>query len=911
MKATINENILKNILGKPYKLSNEQIKAVISKKKYLRIVAGAGAGKTETMTRRIVYLLLYKDIVPKEIVAFTFTEQAAQSIKDRIYKRVRDLHGDNACTKLGEMYVGTIHAYCFRVLQDYFGYGDYEVLDENQEMAFIMREGWSLGLGDGNYSKNCRAFIQSVNVVYDELLKRSDIRKKDNSFARHLEDYEQKLKEHRLLTFGQMTALTVEKLEENPQVLADVKYLIVDEYQDINRAQERLIQLIGENASVFVVGDPRQTIYQWRGSDQKCFDRFKADKSITISENRRSAKRIVKLANKFAKTFEGTKYKEMSSTRGEDGIVSLVKCKNENSEAEWITKQIKRLVDEKKLCSYSDIAILLRSVSTSAGPFIDNFKKEDIPYLVGGKVGLFRRDEAQAVGRIFAWLGDNFWVEKDTNVWARTEGDALLGSAIDRWKSIPKVKLTHKNFRKNLEILKQSVQTGKYKDFTTLYQDLLIILGFLDFDPEEDKLQAAIMANLGRFNELLTDYESSIRRGGTKSDWRYDLKGLCWYMNAYATGAYEEQPAEDLRGTDALQIMTVHQSKGLEWPVVFVPCVAHQRFPPRRAGSEREWYVPKELFNVKRYQGGLEDEKRLFYVAITRAMDILTISRFERMKNFRSPSIFWETLKKSLKEVSEKISLSPVKIEKPPKSEEIQIYSAGQIITYLRCPYQYRLREIWGYQPRLSPDLGYGKSLHYCLRFASEKIKKGMEPEKAIHETVAEKFHMPYADYGRKQKLQQIGEKRLLEFVKKNEEDMHNIEEVESRLEFPMENATITGRVDVILKTKPSRYLEVRDYKTSDTVTTAEESALQLRLYTLGLRLIGRPADRASIAYLEDGKINQIDVNETKLEEARKIAKECIDGIQDSSFKGKIRDRCFKKEGCDYSKICKYSKIKN
>ncbi|MGQ9702804.1 MAG: ATP-dependent DNA helicase [bacterium] len=903
------EEILKSILEKPKKLSQAQVKAVTSEKKYLKIVAGAGAGKTETMTRRIVYLLLYKNVAPKEIIAFTFTERAAQSIKDRIYKRVRNLYGDIACARLGEMYVGTIHAYCFRVLQDYFGYGDHEVLDENQEMAFIMREGWSLELGDDNYSRNCQAFIQSVNVVYDELLSRSDIEKKDNRFAQHLEDYEQKLKKHRLLTFGQMAALAVEKLEKNSQALEHVKYLIVDEYQDINRAQERLIQLIGKNASVFVVGDPRQTIYQWRGSDQKCFERFKAEESISIPENRRSGKKIVELANNFAKTFEGAKYEAMSGIRGEEGMVSLVKCETNISEAEWITRQIKNLVGGKKLCSYSDIAILFRSVSTSAKPFIDNFKKEDIPYLVGGKVGLFRRDEAQAVGRIFAWLGDKFWVENHYNWSDRTEGDALLDSAIDYWKSTLKVKSTTKNLRKNLETLKNNVQSEKYKDFTEIYQDLLTILGFLNFNPE-DKLHAAIMANLGRFNKLLTDYESSIRRGGNKPDWRYDLNGLCWYMNTYATGAYEEQPAEDLRGTDAIQIMTIHQSKGLEWPVVFVPCMVANRFPSSRAGSEKKWYVPEELFDVKRYQGGVEDEKRLFYVAITRAMDILTISRFERINNSRSPSEFWETLQKLLKEQSEQINLSPVKIEKPPDSEEIQSYSARQIITYLRCPYQYRLREIWGYQPKLSPDLGYGKSLHHCLRYASEKIKNGMKLEKAIHEAVAEKFHMPYADSGRKQKLQQIAEKRLFEFVKKNEEDMYNIEEVESRLEFPMEYATITGRVDVILKTKPSPCLEVRDYKTSDTVTTPDQSALQLRLYTLGLRLIGRPADRASIAYLEDGKVKQVDVSTAKLEDGKKIAEECIKEIRRGNFKGKVTNKCFEKEGCDYSKICRYAKFK-
>lgn len=903
------EKILKAILEKPKKLSPDQEKAVVSQRKYLRIVAGAGAGKTETMTRRIAYLLLYKDVEPKSIVAFTFTERAAQSIKDRIYKRVRDLQGDNACARLGEMFVGTIHAYCFRILQDYFGYGDYEVLDDNQEMAFMIREGWPFGLGDGNYSKNCQDFIQSVNVVYDELLSRSNLKKKDSRFARHLENYENILKRHRLLTFGQMAALVVEKLEENSQAVEDIKYLIVDEYQDINRAQERLIELIGKNASVFVVGDPRQSIYQWRGSNEKCFEsflkKFSGSEPVAISENRRSGKMMVNVANKLAATFGGTKYQPMSSTRSEQGIVSLVKCENNISEAEWVTLQVKRLVEEKKLCNYSDIAILLRSVSTSAGPFIDIFKKENIPYLVGGKVGLFRRDEAQALGRIFAWLGDKFWVD-NSYVWSnQTKGRKLLDSAIDHWKATLKRKSIPKSLYRNLEILKGNVRSGKYKCFSSIYQDLLIILGFLNFDPE-DKLQAAIMANLGRFNELLTDYESSIRRGGAKPKWQNDLEGLCWYMNAYATGAYEEQPAEDLRGTDVLQIMTVHQAKGLEWPVVFVPCVVNKRFPSSKAGSSRKWYVPEKLFNVKRYEGGEEDEKRLFYVAITRARDVVIISRFERMgRNRRSPSIFWKILEKSLSETSQKMTLSPAKIETPTDTEEIQTYSAGEIINYFRCPYLYRLREMWGYQPELAAELGFGKSLHYCLHLASEKIKQGIRPEKAVCEAVREKFHMPFADYGRKQKIQQAVEKKLIKFVQKNKDDIYNIEEIESRLEFPMENATIAGRVDVILKNRPN-ILEARDYKTSDIVTTAEESSLQLRLYTLGLKLIGHPIDEASLAYLENGEINKININDEKLENAKIVAKRCIEGIKKGYFKGDKSSKCNR---CDYTRICRFYKI--
>jgi DNA helicase-2/ATP-dependent DNA helicase PcrA len=415
------------------------------------------------------------------------------------------------------------------------------------------------------------------------------------------------------------------------------------------------------------------------------------------------------------------------------------------------------------------------------------------------------------------------------------------------------------------------------------------------------------MANLGRFNELLTDYESSIRRGGILPNWKKDLEGLCWYMNSYATGAYEEQPADDLRGADALQIMTIHQAKGLEWPVVFVPCLVNKRFPTSKLGEEQDWYVPKELFDFKRYQGDIEDERRLFYVAITRARDVLTISRFAQMNGrVRGPSIFWDPLEKHLNESDQRANLNPSKIEQLVDLEEMQTYTAGEIITYNKCPYMYRLRRMWGYQPPDLPlELGYGKSLHFCLHLVSEKIRKGMQLEQAVSKAVAEKFHLPFADYGRRKRLQEIAERKLLEFAKKNIDDLRNIEETESRLEFPVESAIISGRVDVIIKDKPNDKLEIRDYKTSDEVTTPEESSLQLRLYTLGLRSLGRPIDRATIAYLEDAKISPpINIDDKALEEAKTVAKGCIEGIQKSCFKSEKGNHC--KDRCDQKQICKF-----
>jgi len=166
------DSAIEAIMTQPRPLSDEQQEAVLSTARFIKVVAGAGAGKTETLTRRIVRLILDEGAEPQSIVGFTFTEKAAQGMKSRIYERVRELGGEDACNKLGEMFVGTIHGYCLQLLQEHYEYGGYTVLDENQEMAFVMREGWGLGLGGRGYSKNCQDFLKSVNVVYNELLDR-------------------------------------------------------------------------------------------------------------------------------------------------------------------------------------------------------------------------------------------------------------------------------------------------------------------------------------------------------------------------------------------------------------------------------------------------------------------------------------------------------------------------------------------------------------------------------------------------------------------------------------------------------------------------------------------------------------------------------------------------------------------
>ena len=780
--------LLESILTRPTVLSDEQKAAVTAEERYVKIIAGAGAGKTETLTRRIVYLLLVKDVRPSEVVAFTFTEKAAQGLKSRIYQRVEQLAGTEVSSRLGEMFIGTIHGYAKRLLDDHFGTGKYGVLDENQEIAFLMRHGWSLKLAEygRNYVDGCQNFLRTISMVWDEMLDTSFLEKKAKAFSKRMRSYERMLDEHCQLTFGRMMNLATTKLRERPEVVYGIKHLVVDEFQDINRAQAELIETIGQTASLFVVGDPRQSIYQWRGSNEVFFSSFAERhpglREVNITENRRSGKSIVYAANRFADTFETARYEPMQPTRGQNGLVGLAENPTAEEEAAWLADQVEHLVENG--LSYGDIGIMMRSVTTSGGPILDEFRNRRIPFMVGGKTGLFRRDEAQALGRIFAWLWDDgFWVE---NAWKwddKVTGNNLLDTALEYWVDAVGPRMPN-DARDQLKALRDEVneERSKMRNFSQIYQRIIVALGFKALD-HEDLNDATIMANLGRFSELLTDYETANRLGGRQPQWKRDLKGLCWYMNSYANQAYGEGEAEDPRGVDAVMLMTVHQAKGLEWPVAFVVSMSERRFPSKNVGRHQDWCgLPRELFDVVRYEGSLEDERRLFYVAITRARDVLVLSHFNRKTNALRRSRFIDDLgPTTLMPLGNGESLPDVDLKSQSTDTEMLTFSAGEIITYGRCPYSYLLGNVWGYQPGLNQGLGYGNSLHHCLRSASEMVKQGMNPASSVATAVEEDFYMPFAGGKVFDDFRNKALDTLVNFADKYSGDFGRIEEVEYR----------------------------------------------------------------------------------------------------------------------------------
>lgn len=893
-------------------LSQEQKRVVTSRARYLRVLAGAGAGKTETMTRRIVTLLARGE-APSSIVAFTFTDRAAAEIKERIYIRVNELLGKEVAARLGDLYVGTIHAYCMRVLQDYYGYGLYDVLDPNQEMAFLLREASNLGLSTGgeltptrSLSANCQIFQYSVNVVQDELLDKKRLRKLAPDFADGLERYETLLESHRILTFGRMVALAVVNLEKDHRPLNHVRWLIVDEFQDVNRAQERLVALLGESASSYVVGDPRQCVYGWRGSDPSSFDRFSsryhANQSSMLA-NRRSCSNVVAIGNRIASSFaEPSLRAQMEEHRKAEGTVLSVEHETPEEEAEWIARQIDSLLTT-KVCTPSDVAILLRSVKTSGSTICRALKRKGIPYIVGGNLGLFGRDEAVAMGAIFLWLGDLGWKDSPWDEDEVTPAE-LPSFASDHWPGgIP---------RKTLESFRRTLLAKKFRNLSSAFHSLLRDLGVVGWDPEDPE-SAVRLANLGRFGNLLDDFEAARRRGGRVLELSRDLHNLAWFIRTQGISGYDEQQADDLDNVEAVQVMTVHQAKGLEWPVVIVPALTNERFPSKLMGRGRRCHVPDSLYEVERYCGNLEDERKIFYVAATRARDALALSRFTRISRSCAPSVFLANLDLDSTRNSPTPFVSKVE-PRPPGGDDIVSYSPSEILDYRRCPHKYRLSSLWGYDAGVVLELGYGKAVHHVLHQIALEAKRGIDPLKVLNRILDSEFHMPYAPRKVVEARKKAARKKLEKYVREHRQDFANIEEVEARLEFRLVKsgtvvATVSGRVDTIIA--PDGQRELRDYKTLDLENASaiqrrsatEDASFQIRTYAVGERELGRPVEKASIAFLHTGEVSEVKIGEADLAATRFDAKNAVEGIISRRFPGTPGRHC---RGCDFKAICRF-----
>ena len=911
-----------SIAGAP-QLQGDALGAVNHRGSHLQIIAAAGSGKTEVVSQRIVSLIA-DGVASREIVGFTFTEKAAGELKQRVSLRLAERLGVDALDRLSGLYVGTIHGYCYQFLQSNVAkYETYDVLDTNQHIALLSREAQFLKLKDldrdGKLFAAIKSFAKAVDVIDNELL---DATTMPEPLKSRLAEYYETLDRYRMMSFGMQIARTVKELEDadvRAKLHGSLKHLIVDEYQDINPAQQRLIELMaGPGTQLCVVGDDDQAIYQWRGSTVESIVNFTKQypnaKTFRLETNRRSLPVIVDSAARFAESIPNRLEKSMGAFRTappeytEPQIVAWGTAM-EAEEATALAGMVIDLVE--KGVPYSGIAVLVRG-KTSYRAILEAFADFEIPVQPGGRTGLFASPEARVLGRMMSWLIDEEWRDQYTEPTELSDATLLLEFS----KVFNLGSDQQKNLKKALVAWKKRVSSDE--ESANLLADVYDVLEILDLKNWnfDDPMQLNRLGSIARFSVLLTDYETVQRRsrpdpkkpgemigGQDRGEWYY--RGFARFVNNYANGTFDGFEGEDDYAINAVDLTTVHSAKGLEWPAVFVPSLTSQRFPSSKNGSKQDWLVPREMFDASRYEGSDEDERRLFYVAITRARDWLSLSRHKHVKSLKAsskPSPYFSELSEHLFELDE---ITVPALTASADNETDLIISYSDLAAFMECGHAFRLRQRLGFRPRIAEAIGYGRAVHHILRTVAEITKaNGKVPDqKTIEALLDSNFFLPNASKFMHQKLKQ-GAKRLIDnYVAEHSDDLRRVFETERPFELHLDGVTIVGRADVILDYEngvPSA-LALVDYKSA---TVSDNSFdLQLQIYTDAGRREGLDVQASYVHDLDSGERIAIDVSSDALKNAELKAVTAANKLKQREFTANPeKSRC---KICEVRTICK------
>ncbi len=578
----------------------------------LQLIACAGSGKTEVVARRVVQLLTpgrTETLLPRNIIAFTFTDKAAAELKERIVTRTREALGD--IPGMAEMFVGTIHAFCLELLKSESPkYLKYEVLNEVQQTLFVDRHSKASGLTQsttlaGQALKrytDTPHFIASLNILREDQPAAPD-RLERNTVVAQLPRYEQLLHDRGYLDYSSILKEAVAELKNNSglrkRLAARIRHVIVDEYQDVNPVQETVVEELHRlGAGICVVGDDDQTIYQWRGSDVRNILSFEARypdvTQVRLEENFRSSEGVVSVAREFIRQLVRRLPKEMKTTRAQDyepGDITALPFASPEDEAGHIARTCQALRgvasredENERGLSWSDMAILMRSVRRDGEAIMAALDEASVPYVITGMDNLFQTDEADAARQLFYFLANEIDEARLRAAW-RSADLGIAPDALDR--------AVAGAMRARQEM--KDADVGQFKVYNLQRQ----FVAFLESAGlREERVPGGrgevVFYNLGKFSQAISDFES-IHFHSNPVEKYVSFAGFLRYHaeNAYPEGWQDSA----FVSPDAVRIMTVHQSKGLQWPVVFIPQLVRNRFPSRGAGGRTAWHlIPDAAF---------------------------------------------------------------------------------------------------------------------------------------------------------------------------------------------------------------------------------------------------------------------------------------------------------------------------
>ena len=635
-------------------LNDRQKEAVLYNEGPLLIIAGAGAGKTKTLTTKIAFLIEEKNVNPRNILAITFTNKAAKEMKDRLYMQIGNLSK--------ELQVSTFHSFGLKLLRENYeklGYDkNFVIMDSDDSLTVVKKI-----LKDANYDPkiyNPKAIRNKISSCKNEMMTpemydKYAVSDYEKVIKEVYEKYEIKLQRNNSVDFDDLLLLPIQLFKNNPSVLDEYqdlyKYILIDEYQDTNEAQYILTKLLSaKNRKITCVGDDSQSIYSFRGANYKNILNFEKDykdaKTILLEQNYRSTSNILDAANQVIKNNKMRKDKNLWTSRGEGEKIKYYRSFNERDEAQYVIRKIKEMVN--KGIEYKDMAILYRTNAQSR-VLEEEMLKENFPYKVIGSFYFYSRKEIKdliAYLRLIHNSKDNISLLRVINTPKRgiglktienltlkadTEGISIY-DAIDSGKEL--------EFKNLIERLKE---VSENLTLTELIDKVLDSSGLKQELESEGSLEAEVrLENLEEFKSITKSFEE-----------REGLISLEDFLLEISLISDVEEYKDD---PNRISLMTVHSVKGLEFDRVFVVGMEEGIFPHMNSLMETS---------------EIEEERRLCYVAITRAKEELHLINARRRTLFGKEQA--NPVSRFISEIGKELLETNVKEEELPQKEQERI----------------------------------------------------------------------------------------------------------------------------------------------------------------------------------------------------------------------------------------------
>lgn len=963
-------------------MNSAQKRAIEHRDGPLLVIAGAGTGKTRVITERIRHLLETDDSLAGEnILGLTFTNKAAGEMKARVIKAA----GDRGKT----VTLATFHAFCESLLKD--ATPERIMLDKVDHWILLRRNMARLQLDKyrrlAEPGQFLTDFIDFFSRCQDELVTWADYQRYAEGLATQLEGErdaidedtykerreevekqleiarayrasEELLREKNRVSLNSLINSAVELIENDSALRAKLqekfRYILVDEFQDTNIAQLRLLELLaGERKNIFAVGDNDQAIYRFRGASfgsfQLFLERFAGWKPgddstpfrVSLTENYRSTPNILRVAtqvisqNTVSADFPK---KSLSANRKEGEKIRIAEHEREEEEAAWIASELSRLHSAGH--KWRDFAVLYRQhahrdelvteLSRRKIPFvISNLSILDHP-LVKDLIAYLRLIAAPfddiACARVLAAPA---WRLEAVDLVRLAERARKDRKSIYDLLQLPQGQLAfdawHEAIPELFEFLSAQRKTFKRRTAREILSDLIEWLEIPQRAAEQDRKYVT------RFTEFAKAWEP-------KSDTR-SLTELIEYLDYYAQAGGSIALEDDAPG-DAVQLMTVHGAKGLEFPHVFLMRVNSKKFPAGERPRTFEFPVALMKEGEPAEQFHIQEERRLFYVALTRAEERLTVTTLTEKKG-KIPLFIEDMLlepaikRRDIHQLAPKIAppaetkapgsdrdselfqaaATPPKVFSriadwaetfhPPSPEPLTLSPSG-VGNYRSCPQQFMFRHLWSLRQGPRAAMTFGAVMHNTIRRFMDQLRKGTRLgwDDAVHIYETEWKSAGFEDEYQEQGYKQDGIDQLKVFHAWTMENPPQVLELEKSFELPLENDVIlTGRMDQINAAGGKKDVEIVDYKTGKPkkINDAKKD-IQLSIYSLAAKEIFElnPV-RLVFHYLQNNERQETTRDSKQLKEAQTVVQEVASEIRAGDFPPNSGYHC---KGCSYQPIC-------